>query len=96
MPVKIRRFIKRSVYAVTFWFLVNIVFRIIHAFLTVYTGSFFFFFSINFIYTLQYGMKEGLPRDSIVSYFKYMGIEDYIEIWFFMFEFIWRMIIGAL
>ena len=58
----------------------NIVFRIVHAFLTVYTGSFFFFFTMNFIYTLQYGIKEGTPKDSIVLYLKHTGIEDYTEV----------------
>jgi hypothetical protein len=74
----------------------NIVFRIIHAFLTVYTGSFFFFFTVNFVYTLQYSIKEGVPKDSIVLCLEQMGVEDYTEVWFFMFEFIWRMMTNAL
>lgn len=74
----------------------NIVFRIIHAFFTVYTGSFFFFFTVNFVYTLQYSIKEGVPKDSIVLCLEQMGVEDYTEVWFFMFEFIWRMMTNAL
>lgn len=74
----------------------NIVFRIIHAFLTVYTGSFFFFFTVNFVYTLQYSIKEGVPKDSIGLCLEQMGVEDYTEVWFFMFEFIWRMMTNAL
>lgn len=74
----------------------NIVFRIIHAFLTVYTGSFFFFFAVNFVYTLQYSIKEGVPKDSIVLCLEQMGVKDYTEVWFFMFEFIWRMMTNAL